>query len=218
MNRKAIIIGATGVVGREVVKLLSQDDQFSEIVTFTRREFEFNSPKIINYVIDFDQIANYADLIDGEFFFSCLGTTKSQAGSVENQRTVDLSYQLEFAQIAAKNGIHHYLLVSSPGANQESSNPYLKMKGQLDEQVNNLDFESVSLFRPSLIDGKRSDSRPAERLGIILSHSFKYIPGLKKYQKITGEEIAKKMVYEALKISSGKKVYELDQLFDLGET
>jgi uncharacterized protein YbjT (DUF2867 family) len=215
MNRKAIVIGATGVVGREVVELLSQSEQFSEIVTFTRREFEFNSPKVINYVIDFDQIENYSDLIEGEFFFSCLGTTKSQAGSIELQRKVDLSYQLQFAQIAAKNGVHHYLLVSSPSADAESSNPYLKMKGELDDQVKELDFVSSSIFRPSLIDGKREDSRPVEKLGVILTQPLKYIPGLKKYQKITGLEIATKMIYEASKIPRGKKEYALDQLFDL---
>ena len=121
MNKKAIVIGATGVVGKEVVKLLSQNSQFSEIITFTRREYEFNSSKVINYVIDFNDIQKYEDLIDGEYLFSCLGTTKAQAGTVENQRVVDYNYQLEFAKLAANNGIHHYLLVSSPGANSQSS-------------------------------------------------------------------------------------------------
>jgi uncharacterized protein YbjT (DUF2867 family) len=218
MDKKAIVIGATGVVGREVVKTLSLCDEISEIITFTRREYEFNSPKVINYVIDFDEIDNYADLVEGEFLFSCLGTTKSQVGSIEKQRIVDFSYQLKFAQVAATNGVHHYLLVSSPGADELSSNPYLKMKGDLDTAVNALDFASINLFKPMLIDGKRDDSRPAERLGVLLTQPLKYIPGLKKYQKIKGIEIAQKMVYEALKLPRGKKEYALDQLFDLGDS
>ena len=215
MDKKAIVIGATGVVGREIVKLLSQNDQFSEIITFTRREYEFNSPKVLNYVIDFDKISDYEELINGEFLFSCLGTTKSQAGSYAKQKLVDFTYQLEFAKHAAQNGIHHYLLVSSPGANSKSGNPYLQMKGELDESVKSLDFASISLFKPMLIDGERSDTRIGEKLGIMLTKPFKFIPGLSKYQKITGVQIAEKMIFEALKEPKGKKEYVLDQLFDL---
>ena len=215
MNRRAVVIGATGVVGRELVTLLADNEEFSEIITFTRREYEFNNPKVLNYVIDFESIEDYADLVSGEFFFSCLGTTKSQAGSIENQRRVDLDYQAQFAKIAASNGVHHYLLVSSPGANATSMSPYLKMKGELDDQVMSLDFASISLFKPSLIDGDRPDSRPLEKLSIAVSGLASSIPGLKKYKKITGKQIAQKMLFEALKTPRGKNEYLLNELFEI---
>lgn len=215
MDRKAVVIGATGVVGREVVKELINQNEISEIVTFTRRDVDFGSSKVINYVIDFNDISNYTDLISGEYFFSCLGTTKAQAGSIKNQRVVDLDYQLEFAKLAQKNGIHHYFLVSSPGANAKSSNEYLKMKGELDDEVFKLDFESTSLFKPSLIVGDRSDFRLGEKVGIVASKLIDHLPGLKKYRSITGSQIARKMITEAMRVKSGKHVYELDELFEL---
>jgi len=213
MDRRAIVIGATGVVGREVVEELCLRDEISEIVTFTRREVNFKSNKVINYVINFDKISELSDLIYGEYFFSCLGTTKAQAGSIEAQRKVDLDYQLEFAKLAQKNGIHHYFLVSSPGAQAASINPYLKMKGELDDEVRKLDFVSTSLFKPSLIVGDRSDFRLGEKIALKMSSILEVIPGLKKYKSITGKEIAKKMVFEAMNIKNGFNQYELDELF-----
>ena len=215
MDRKAVVIGATGVVGREVVNELVNRNEISEVITFTRREVDFGSPKVINYVIDFDNIENYSDLVSGEYFFSCLGTTKSQAGSIEKQRSVDLDYQLEFARLAQKNGVHHYLLVSSPGASIDSSSAYLKMKGELDEKVKELDFASISIFKPSLIVGDRSDFRLGEKVGIVASKLIDHVPGLKKYRSITGVEIAQKMVSEAMKVKNGKRSFELDELFEI---
>lgn len=213
MDRRAIVIGATGVVGRELVEELSRRDEISEIVTFTRREVNFKSAKVINYVINFEEIHNLSDLIYGEYFFSCLGTTKAQAGSIENQRKVDLDYQLEFAKLAQKNGIHHYFLVSSPGADSQSMNAYLKMKGELDEAIKKLDFASISIFKPSLIVGQREDFRLGEKLAIKMSSVLEVIPGLKKYKSITGNQIAKKMVLEAMQVKNGFNQYELDELF-----
>ena len=215
MDRKAVVIGATGVVGREVVKELTQRSEISEVVTFTRRKVDFESPKVINYVIVFDKIEDYSDLVSGEYFFSCLGTTKSQAGSIDKQRIVDVNYQIEFASLAQKNGVHHYLLVSSPGANKDSSNAYLKMKGELDAKVKELDFASISIFKPSLIVGTRSDFRFGEKVGIVASKFINHVPGLKKYRSITGAEIAHKMVNEAMKVKSGKRNFELDELFEI---
>lgn len=214
---RAIVIGATGVVGRELVKILSADNRISEVVTFTRREYEFNSSKVINYIIDFDNIEKYSDLVEGEFLFSCLGTTKSQAGSISNQRKVDLEYQYEFAKIAQRNGVHHYFLVSSPGASSTSSSAYLKMKGELEELVHQLDFASISILKPSLIDGTRADFRFFEKCTIILSSCIQFLPWLKKYRKIKGLEIAMKMFFEAFNNPSGKKEYVLDELFDIGD-
>jgi uncharacterized protein YbjT (DUF2867 family) len=215
MNRTAIVIGATGVVGREVVKVLSALDEVNEIITFTRREYDFESPKVINYVIDFENLEEYADLFQGEYLFSCMGTTKALAGSIEKQRVVDVDYQYEAAKLAQKNGTHHYHLVSSPGADEKSSNAYLQMKGELEEKIKKLDFASRSFYRPSLIVGERPDFRLGEKFGIAAASILPIIPGLKKYRAIKGEQIAKKMVFEAMKNKRGTKVYELDELFNL---
>lgn len=215
MNRTAIVIGATGVVGREVVKELSAQDEVSEIITLTRREYDFESPKVINYVINFDELENYADLIQGEYLFSCLGTTKSLAGSIEAQKKVDLDFQFEIASLAQKNGTHHYHLVSSPGADKTSGNAYLQMKGELEDKIKTLDFASRSFYRPSLLVGDRPDFRLGEKVGIVAASVLPYVPGLKKYRAIKGHDVAKKMVFEAMKIKRGTRTFELDELFSL---
>lgn len=217
MNRTAIVIGATGVVGKEVVKALASTDEISEIITFTRREYDFQSSKVINYVIDFDQIEEHADLIRGEYIFSCLGTTKAIAGSIENQKKVDVGYQLQFAKLAQTNGVHHYHLVSSAGADSSSSNAYLQMKGELEQEIRLLDFASRTFYRPSLLVGERTDYRFGEKLGVLATSIFPVIPGLKKYRSIKGSEVAQKMVHEAMITKTGTKIYKLDELFDLGE-
>ncbi len=215
MNRTAIVIGATGVVGREVVKELSAQDEVSEIITLTRREYDFESPKVINYVVNFEELDNYADLIQGEYLFSCLGTTKSQAGSIEAQKVVDVDYQYQIAKIAQKNGTHHYHLVSSPGADESSKNAYLQMKGDLEQKVKTLDFASRTFYRPSLLVGERPDFRLGEKVGIVAASVLTYVPGLKKYRAIEGKDVAKKMVFEAMKAKRGTKTFELDDLFNL---
>ena len=217
MNRTAIVIGATGVVGREVVKELSAKDEVSEIITLTRREYDFGSPKVINYVVNFDELENYADLVHGEYLFSCLGTTKSLAGSIDAQKKVDVDYQYQVAKIAQKNGTHHYHLVSSPGADEESNNAYLQMKGELEKKVKTLDFASRSFYRPSLLVGERPEFRLGEKVGIVAASVLPYLPGLKKYRAIRGEDVAKKMVFEAMKAKPGTKIFELDELFNLEE-
>lgn len=217
MNRTAVVIGATGVVGREVVRELASREEVSEIITFTRRDYDFESSKVINYVIDFDHIDDHADLVQGEYLFSCLGTTKALAGSIEKQKKVDVDYQLQFAKLAQKNGIHHYHLVSSPGADEKSSNAYLQMKGELEEETKKLDFASRTFYRPSLLVGERPDFRFGEKMGIMAASVLPIIPGLRKYRAIKGKEVASKMVHEAMKLSRGTKVFELDQLFELGE-
>jgi uncharacterized protein YbjT (DUF2867 family) len=217
MNRTAIVIGATGVVGREVVKLLGDNPEVDQIVTFTRREFDFESPKVINYVIDFDNLSQYQDLVEGEYFFSCLGTTRALAGSLEKQRIVDFDYQFQFAQMAQKNGVHHYHLVSSPGADAKSSNGYLKMKGELEEATLKLDFASRCYYRPSLILGERADFRLGEKLGAVAGKFLTVLPGLAKYRPISGEQIAHKMIYESSRITYGTHYFELDEMFNIGE-
>jgi uncharacterized protein YbjT (DUF2867 family) len=217
MNRTAVVIGATGVVGREVVKELASRDEISEIITFTRRNYDFESPKVINYVIDFDHIDDHADLVQGEYLFSCLGTTKALAGSIENQKVVDVDYQLQFAKLAQKNGIHHYHLVSSPGADGSSGNAYLQMKGELEDETKKLDFASKNYYRPSLLVGEREDFRFGEKFGIMAASVLPYVPGLKKYRAIKGKEVALKMVHEAMKLNRGTKIFELDDLFNLEE-
>jgi len=209
MNKTAIVIGATGLVGQAVVEQLVQVEKIDKIITLTRRPSHHDSNKVFNQVVDFECLDDYSIFFTGDFLFSCLGTTLKQAGSIEAQRKVDLEYQYKAAQLALKNGVEHYLLVSSSGANAKSRNQYLKMKGELEQKVKALPFSQISIFQPSLLLGQREQVRIGEKLGSWLLPMLAIIPGLRRYRPITGKQVAEKMVEVSLQI----KYFRLDDIF-----
>ena len=211
--KTAIVLGATGLVGRNVVKKLANHNEFSKIIAITRRPIQYESNKIINEVIDFEHLENYGKVFQGDVLFSCLGSTVKQAGSYAAQRIVDVDYQLKVAQIAAENHVSHYLLVSSSGANLKSNNPYFRMKGELEAQVSTLDFERISIFQPSLLLGERDHFRLGETIGSYIMPLLKYLPLLKRYRPIKGAEVAEKMLQVSVSIGSGKEIFMLDEVF-----
>lgn len=136
----ALVIGATGATGRELVKLLLEDDDFEQVTIFVRNVPSIKHEKLKTYVIDFKEIEKHKDLIKGDVLFSALGTTKKDAGGKNEQYLVDYTYQYEFAKTASDNGVKNYSLVSSTGANANSSFFYPKMKGELESEVKKLIF------------------------------------------------------------------------------
>ena len=110
MNDIAVVIGATGLVGRALTDRLAVADHVGQVITLTRRPADQQSAKVVNRVVDFDRLEQYASLFRAGRLFSCLGTTRKQAGSVAAQRKVDLDYQYQAAKLAAENGVCHYLL------------------------------------------------------------------------------------------------------------
>jgi uncharacterized protein YbjT (DUF2867 family) len=213
MKQKAIVIGATGLVGAQVVEQLSMIEGVSEVVTITRRPVGHSSAKVVNHVVDFANLSASAHLFAGDILFSCLGTTVKQAGSIKAQRVVDLDYQYIAAKLAAEQGVKHYLLVSSSGANAMSSNAYMRMKGELESMVEKLAFEYISIFQPSLLLGERSENRFAEELGSKLMPLICKLPGLQRYRPIRGDQVAEKMVAVSMNPSASIKRYTLDAVF-----
>jgi uncharacterized protein YbjT (DUF2867 family) len=212
MSLKVVVIGATGVVGSQVVEALIKHVGIKEVVTLTRKPVQYNSTKVLNVVINFEEIENYSKLLEADILFSCLGTTLKQARSLEAQKKVDVTYQYKVAKIASEQGITNYSLVSSSGANVKSSNAYLQMKGELESLVLKLNFSKVSIFQPSLLLGKRSDLRVGELIGKYILPVLCFIPGLKKYAPIKGEVVAKKMLEVALNNEVGLNYYRLDEI------
>lgn len=212
MVKKAIVIGATGLVGRCVVEQLLAAEHIDQVVSLSRRPIEYESKKHINYLVDYDCLDRYADLFKGDYLFSCLGTTRKQAGSLAAQRKVDVDYQYHAAQLAAQQGLSHYLLVSSSGADTSSHNAYLKMKGELEEKVSNLNFNRVSVFQPSLLLGARKQKRTAEMLGAYLLPLICLLPGLRRYRPIQAEQVARKMIQRSV-VGEGVEFFSLDENF-----
>ena len=213
MCNTAIVIGATGLVGRALIDQLADADHIGKVFTLTRRPAEHSCSKVHNQVVDFDHLEYYASSFKADLLFSCLGTTRKQAGSIAAQRKVDLDYQYKAAQLAANHGVRHYLVVSSSNANINSNNSYLQMKGELEQRVQTLPFNRISIFQPSLLLGQRLNFRMREKLGSWILPVLCTIPGLRRFRPITGEQVAAKMVQVSQQPGHSIEWFRLDEIF-----
>lgn len=212
--KTALIIGATGLVGSKLVEFLLKDNSFDQVVVFVRRSINLKNPKLVEHLIDFDRYESWKYLVKGDVLFSCLGTTLKKAGSEEAQYRVDHTYQLQFAKAAEENGVQSYALISSAGADPESRNFYLKMKGQLENDVKDLNFEQLAIIRPGLLKGEREESRRGEKAAEIVLRFFNGIGLFRKYRPVPVDTVALAMI-RALKSGDRYNIYELDEVFDL---
>lgn len=209
---KAIIIGATGAVGKDLVELLIKNDQFTEVLVFVRRDFPIKHPKITQHIINFDKPEEWKHWVQGDVLFSAMGTTLKQAGSKENQWKIDYSYQYEFAKIAHENGIGQLILVSSANANEKSPFFYMKMKGALEEALKKLAFGRLVIFRPPLLIRKNSD-RSGENISAKILQFFNTFGLLKKMKPMPTEFLAQRMVEASLQAEKGIFTKEPEQIW-----
>jgi uncharacterized protein YbjT (DUF2867 family) len=197
MSKTANVIGATGLVGRELVNQLLQSEDIEKVRVFVRREFNSLHPKIEQHIVNFDEDTSWKPFLEGEILFSTMGTTLKQAGSKANQYKIDYTYQYRFAEEASRAGIPVYVLVSSAGANAKSLLFYSRIKGELDDAVQKLPFKKVIILRPSILDGIREKRRPLEEKSIRIMGA---ISGFlfKKFRPVPAATVAKAMIRGAV--------------------
>lgn len=216
MNRTALVIGATGLVGRQLVGQLLEHPGFSEVRCFSRRSLHMSHPNLREHVVDFNEPDNWSGLLAGDILFSCLGTTLKAAGSKKAQWKIDFDYQLNTAACAAANRVPVYVLVSAVGADAGSRVFYSRMKGKLEEAVQHLPFTRIRILRPSFLDGNRTESRPGEAIGLAVARFFRFVPGLRAYRPIRVETVARAMIRAALLDAEERViVFSPDSLFEL---
>ena len=193
----SIIAGSTGLIGGNVIKVLSNKKQSA--IALTRRSIPNLPPNITEMIIDFDTFEKNGSLPSCNNVFICLGTTIKTAGSKENFRKVDIDYCLSIARKAKESGAETLSLISSIGANSSSKNFYLRTKGELEESIQSLGFSTVNIFRPSFLVGERSEKRLAEKIAINLAKimDFFLIGTASKYRSVKAESLAKTMVLKA---------------------
>ncbi|MCF0068836.1 NAD(P)H-binding protein [Dyadobacter sp. CY261] len=209
---KALIIGATGATGRDLVNLLLQDPEYTRVISFVRRPAGIVHSKLTEHVIDFSNLNGVAAYIQGDIWFSCLGTTLKAAGSKEEQWRIDYEIPLTFAHIARRNGVSTVVLLSSYGASSESSVVYLKIKGQLEEQIAGLTFDRYIIFRPGHLLRINTD-RPVERLTTGLLALLNGLRMFKKFRPLPTHMLAKKMARAPKFLAKGVHVIELEEIF-----
>lgn len=207
MNRVANVIGGTGLVGQQLIKQLLDHPEFEKVRSFVRRSSGMTHPKLEEILIDFDQPQSWKELVKGDVLFSTLGTTIKKAKTKENQYKVDFTYQFKFAWAAFENKIPVYILVSSMGADPNSRVFYSRMKGELEAAVSVISFRKLIIFRPSILEGNRSEKRMGEQIGLSISRLITQFV-LKKYRPTPVDILAKRMISVALDSSLGTRIIE----------
>ena len=214
MKLTANVIGATGLVGKHLVQQLLENKEFETVRIFVRRDSGVSHPKLEQHIVDYSDQKAWKDELQGDVLFSALGTTLKQAGSKEKQYEVDFTYNLNFAKQAKQNGIEHYVLVSSVGANANSKLFYSRMKGELDEAVSNIGFTNLVILRPASLMGERKENRTMEEISIpVLQFLTRFM--LKKYKPIHGKTVARAMINAVLQPNHNKTIWEGRKVFDL---
>ena len=201
---KALVIGATGAVGKDLVDQLLQDDAFESVVVFVRRPLAIQNPKLTVHVIHFDHPEQWRQQLQGDVLFSCLGTTIRAAGSQEAQWKVDFTYQYEAAKAAREYSVKTYALVSSMGADPKSKIFYTRMKGELEEAVKQLGFPACFILQPPSLVRKGSD-RFGEKAGVVMLKALNAIGLMRSWTPMPTEEVAAAMVRLA---KSGRRATE----------
>jgi uncharacterized protein YbjT (DUF2867 family) len=216
MKLTANVIGATGLVGTQLVSLLLENIHFEKVRIFVRRSTGIVHPRLEEKIIDFSEKNTWAGFLSGNVLFSTLGTTLKQAGSKEKEYEVDFTFNLNFAQKAKENGIEKYVLVSSVGANPKSYFFYTRMKGELDEEVSKIGFETLAILRPSYLMGERQEKRLPEIYSLpVLLFLTRFL--FKKYRPIQDKTVAHAMIAAVLTPVPEKTIWEAGEIFDLAK-
>lgn len=214
MQKKALLIGATGLTGEFVLKQLLEDADFSEITVLTRKSLNYTHPKLKEVIVNFDSLHTYNDIIKGDTVFCCLGTTIKKAGSQEAFKKVDFEYPLEVAKIAKLNGATSYILITATGASKDSMIFYSRTKGEVEAAIQALHFDALHALRPALIIGDRKESRIGEGIARATAPLIDalMIGPFAKYKSIKAEQIAKAMIYYSKLNTKGVFIHENDEL------
>jgi uncharacterized protein YbjT (DUF2867 family) len=217
MAKKAIIAGASGLIGGLLLDILLQQPEYDEVMILVRKELALQHKKLKQQVIDFEHLADYSGMIAGNAIFCCLGSTRKKTPDLNVYRKIDHDYPLQLAQIAAKNGIDQFHLVSSLGADAASSNFYIKLKGETEEDIKKVGLKCLHIYRPSFLTGKRTENRPIERyMSVVIKFiDLLLIGGLKKYRSIPAATVARAMYKQSLKNEDGIFIHSSDNIKQL---
>lgn len=219
MTYKAIIAGASGLTGSHLLNILLQQPGYDEVLVLVRKELPVSHKKLVQVITDFTQLEQHQNLINGHAFFCCLGTTRHKTPDMVGYRRIEFEYPVQLARMACDNGIAQYHLMSSLGANPDTSSffYYTKLKGETEQAIEQLHLPCLHIYRPSLLTGERNEHRPEERFA---SAAMKIIDplligGLKKYRSISAATVAMAMYKQSLQFKEGVFIHPSDHIKQL---
>jgi uncharacterized protein YbjT (DUF2867 family) len=219
MSKKtAVIVGATGSIGRELVPLLASSPYYEKLVILHHRPTQFAKlPKVEERIVDFAKLASVPSA-GAATVFCCIGTTQKKAGSTEAFQGVDRDIPIALARWASANGAATFVTISSVGADAHSKSVYLRTKGEMEEGVARAAVRSTYILRPSLLDGEREEFRLAEEIGkrALAVINPVMIGPLRHYRSVRTRTVAGAMLACGEKGDPGVHVVESETIQDLG--
>jgi uncharacterized protein YbjT (DUF2867 family) len=214
MGITASVVGATGLVGTEVTVQLCSDPDIDAVHVLVRRAITdarvIHHPKLVQHIIDFEQLT-HAEWSRSDVLFCCLGTTIKVAGSQAAFRRVDFDYVVESARWAKQSGVSYLAVISAIGANSQSNIFYNRIKGEMEAAVAALGFDTLVIMRPSLLAGKRSELRVAERFTLMMAKIAGILIPM-KYRPIPADAVARAMIAATKNNVGGTIIIESDKL------
>lgn len=213
-GRTALIAGATGLVGGNLLHLLLDAKEYERVIALVRRPLSVEHPKLTTVTVDFDKLENES-IARVDDAFCCLGTTIKKTKTREAFRVVDFEYPVKLAEVALRTGAQRFLVVSSMGANPGSMFFYNRVKGELEARLKEMHIPQLHIFRPSLLLGKRNEVRPGERIGeAVLRRIHPLMLGpLLKYRAIEASQVAYAMYRTAVAGTEQRiGIYESDKI------
>jgi uncharacterized protein YbjT (DUF2867 family) len=205
--KTALLAGSTGLIGKQLLTLLLECQQYDRVIAISRNPLGQSHAKLENLVLDFNNLSENYERLKTNDVFCCLGTTMRKAGSKGAFRKVDFEYPLELAKITRNTGANQFLLVSSLGADRNSSIFYNQVKGEIEEAIGKLNFSTLHILRPSLLLGPREERRPGEDSAKIFYKLFGWAVPL-KYKAIESHQVAKAMLRYAGEGRPGTFIHE----------
>ena len=194
--KTALVFGSSSLIGEHLLNQLIKNENYNKIKIFVRSKPEINDPKIEIIKTDFNNLQNHKEDIKGDDCFFCIGTTKKNSPDKNEYRRVELHIPKEIAKIAKANSLNSFVFVSSGYADSKSSGDYLKYKGEVEEELKELNFPKLGIMRPSFLLGDRKEKRIGEKTGIFVFNLLSplFLGPLKKMKPIHSEIVAKSMI------------------------
>lgn len=214
MTKTAIITGASGLIGSKLLTILLYSREYDKVISLGRKKLKTKHAKLVQEILDFEDASSYESFITGDAFFCCLGTTKKQTPDKNEYYKIDHDYPVNLANAASKNGVKQFHFISAIGADATSSNFYLKTKGETEKDLKKAGINSLNIYQPSLLTGRKRKQRLGERIATVAMKVINpfLIGSLKKYRSIPALSVAKAMYNQSLQNQNGVFVYTSDQI------
>jgi len=212
-SKEVTLFGATGLIGSSILEILINDIYFHKINIVTRNPFSLNHKKISVHVIDFSDTKAISKTVrNSDIVYASIGTTQTKVkGDKKAYRKIDYDILFNIAKVCKENNVENFSFVSSSGAAIKSKNFYLNLKGEIENSVLNLNLPSTSIFRPSLLLGKRKEIRFGEKIAQLIMPMLSFLMP-SKYKPISAVFVARSMVNISKTVHPGSQVYHYKEI------